>query len=83
MLFATAMGAAVTAATPAPSRAAFVGRQLVASGLSAPMFAAHVPGDPTRLFIAERGAPNESSTSTATIRVLDLTTNTLLPTPFL
>ncbi|HYO25512.1 MAG TPA: PQQ-dependent sugar dehydrogenase, partial [Lacipirellulaceae bacterium] len=70
-------------ATAADGRAAFVGRQLVATGLNAPMFATHVPGDPTRLFIAERGAPANSSNSTAAIRVLDLTTNTLLTTPFL
>ncbi|MHC4588358.1 MAG: PQQ-dependent sugar dehydrogenase [Planctomycetota bacterium] len=46
----------------------------VASGLVRPVLATHAPGDTTRLFIVEqRGV----------IRILDLTTNTLLATPFL
>lgn len=63
--------------------AAAVGRQRVATGLSAPMFTTHVPDDPTRLFIAERGSPNGSSDATANIRILNLTTGTLEATPFL
>lgn len=62
--------------------AGVVGRQRVASGLSAPMFTAFAPGDPTRLFIGERGSGSETN-ATATIRVLNLTTGVLEPTPFL
>jgi glucose/arabinose dehydrogenase len=46
----------------------------VASGLSSPLFATHAPGDTERLFILEQ---------TGRIRILDLNTDTLLPTPFL
>ncbi len=46
----------------------------VASGLNRPVFATHAPGDEDRLFILEqRGV----------IKILDLTTETLLGTPFL
>lgn len=47
----------------------------VAAGLLNPLFAASPPGDPDRLFIVEQ--------NTGQIRILDLLTNTLLPTPFL
>jgi len=50
---------------------------LLGSGLSAPVFATAAPGDPSRLFIAEQGSGN-----TAAIKILDLTTNSVLPTPF-
>src|SRR5688572_31684846 len=55
-------------------RAEIEGLQRVASGLAAPMFVTHAPGDASRLFIALRGGQ---------IRILDLTTGTLEPTPFL
>ena len=46
----------------------------VASGLSSPVHATSAPGDATRLFLVEqRGL----------IKVLDLTTNTVLAAPFL
>jgi glucose/arabinose dehydrogenase len=46
----------------------------VASGLQRPTYAAHAPGDTSRLFVVEqRGI----------IRILDLATNTLNATPFL
>ncbi|MHC4414980.1 MAG: PQQ-dependent sugar dehydrogenase [Planctomycetota bacterium] len=46
----------------------------VASGLNRPILATHAPGDESRLFIVEqRGV----------IKILDLTTNTVLPVPFL
>lgn len=46
----------------------------LASGLNRPIFATHAPGDTGRLFFVEqRGV----------IRILDLNTNTVLPTPFL
>src|SRR5262245_29340789 len=46
----------------------------VASGLSQPLFAVAPPGDTGRLFILEK---------TGLIRILDLSTGQLLPTPFL
>jgi glucose/arabinose dehydrogenase len=50
------------------------GLERVATGLSAPMFVTHAPNDPNRLFIAQRGGA---------IRVLNLNTGVLQPTPFL
>jgi hypothetical protein len=49
------------------------------------MFTAHAPGDPTRLFIAERGTPidGDKGNSTANIRILNLTTGLLESEPFL
>jgi glucose/arabinose dehydrogenase len=61
-----------TAQTPA------VQSQRVASGLSAPIAVTAPAGDPNRLFIAEQG-----SGGSAQIKILDLTTNTVRPTPFL
>jgi glucose/arabinose dehydrogenase len=46
----------------------------VASGLNQPLFAISPPGDTTRLFIVEK---------TGLIKILDLTTGQVLPTPFL
>jgi glucose/arabinose dehydrogenase len=63
--------------------AAAVGRQRVATGLASPMFVTHAPGDSTRLFIAERSSPFNSSNATANIRILNLATGTLEATPFL
>jgi glucose/arabinose dehydrogenase len=54
--------------------AAITGLTQVASGLSAPIFVTHAPGDTSRLFIAQRGG---------SIRILDLNTGSLLATPFL
>ena len=65
------------------AHAAFTGRQRVATGLNAPMFVTYVPGDPTRLFIAERPGSPTGTNVTANIRILNLTTGTLEPTPFL
>ncbi len=56
------------------SHAAITGLQRVASGLSAPIFVTHAPGDTSRLFIAQRSGA---------IRILDLNTGSLLSTPFL
>jgi hypothetical protein len=56
------------------SEGAISGITRVASGLNSPIFATHAPGDRERLFIAERGGA---------IRVLNLTTGNLEPTPFL
>jgi len=74
-------------AATAPGEAAMVGRTRVATGLAGPMFATHPPGDPTRLFIAERGTAvgGNNANATANIRILNLTgpTPTLEATPFL
>jgi glucose/arabinose dehydrogenase len=55
-------------------RADIEGLQRVASGLDAPIYVTHAPGDSSRLFIAQRGGQ---------IRILDLTTGVVRPTPFL
>jgi glucose/arabinose dehydrogenase len=46
----------------------------IATGLNLPLYACAPPGDRTRLFIAEQHGM---------IKIIDLTTNTVLPTPFL
>jgi glucose/arabinose dehydrogenase len=66
---ALAVGLSTTAAP-----AAITGLQRVASGVGAPIFVTHAPGDTSRLFIAERGGA---------VRILDLNTGALLATPFL
>ena len=65
------------------SHAGLVRQERVATGLSAPMFTTFAPGDSTRLFIAERGGPANSSSASASIRILNLTTGALEPTPYL
>ncbi len=57
-----------------PAFAEIAGLQRVTTGLSAPMFVTHAPNDSNRLFIAERGGA---------IRILNLSTGVLQPTPFL
>jgi glucose/arabinose dehydrogenase len=69
-----ASAAAVCAPRLACAAIASPGLQRVASGLSAPIFVTHAPGDRSRLFIAQRGGA---------IRILDLNTGTVLPTAFL
>jgi glucose/arabinose dehydrogenase len=69
--------AIVGAGIPAPHQAAhagWAGMQRVASGLVQPLGVTHAPGDPHRLFI---------TTKPGVIRVLDLQSGALLPTPFL
>jgi glucose/arabinose dehydrogenase len=66
-----------------PSQATVTGLTRVASGLSSPMFVTHAPGDRSRLFIAQRGSPSENSNSTASIRILDLNSGSLVAEPFL
>jgi glucose/arabinose dehydrogenase len=56
------------------ARGALSAQQLVASGLTEPVFATHAPGDRTRLFIAQRNG---------VVRILNLNTGTLETTPFL
>lgn len=50
----------------------------VASGLTRPVFVCSPPGDTERLFIVE-----QRSGSTGRIKILDLNSETVLPTPFL
>ena len=54
--------------------AAITGLQRVATGLAAPIYVTHAPGDRERLFIVQRGGG---------IRILNLATGTLETTPFL
>ena len=56
------------AAGASATRAQIVGATRVAAGLDGPMALAHAPGDPNRLFIAEREG---------TIRILDLASGSL------
>src|SRR5262245_23850355 len=56
------------------ARASLQGLTQVVTGVSAPMFATTAPGDPTRLFIAQRNGA---------IRVFHLDTGVLEATPFL
>jgi glucose/arabinose dehydrogenase len=60
----------------------------VTTGLTRPVFGTFAPGDQTKLYIVEQrlGASGGSSSTVSdsgTIRVLDLTTGVLDPTPFL
>jgi glucose/arabinose dehydrogenase len=57
-----------------PARADIAGLQRVASGVNAPIFVTHAPGDTSRLFIVERAG---------TIRILNLSSGALEATPFL
>ena len=75
--FATIAALTAALAVAAPSEAQTVNmrtKRIVATGLTLPTFVTHAPGDETRLFILEKGGR---------IRVFDLTTNTLLTTPFM
>src|SRR5687767_1156094 len=66
-------GVAVLGAAPL-ARGDVEGLTRVASGLDNPIFVTHAPGDASRLFIAQRGG---------SVRILDLNSRALLPTPFL
>jgi glucose/arabinose dehydrogenase len=56
------------------TRGAVISTQVVVSAMNRPCFVTAPPGDTQRLFIVERRGA---------IRIFDLTTSTLLPTPFL
>jgi len=56
------------------TRAAAVGMQRIATGLNRPIYATHAPDDTERLFVVERDG---------VIKILDLATNAINPTPFL
>jgi glucose/arabinose dehydrogenase len=54
----------------------------IASGLTRPIYVTHAPGDASRTFIVEqRGSAGVSTRGD--VKILDLATNTILPTPFL
>jgi hypothetical protein len=76
-----ALAALVLLAAGESARAAVSGLQLVASGVTFPIYVTHAPGDRDRLFIVENGAPEGDDTS-ALIRILNLKTGVLDPTPF-
>lgn len=63
---------AVAVLAGSPVLAQFEAQQ-VASGLTNPIFATFAPGEPNNLYVLERGGD---------IRIVDLTTDTLDPTPF-
>jgi glucose/arabinose dehydrogenase len=73
-LLAALLACAAVCSVPRSSEAALMGTTRVASGLSAPIFLTHAPGDLSRLFVVQRGGA---------IRILDLTTGSLVPAPFL
>ncbi|RIK73662.1 MAG: sugar dehydrogenase [Planctomycetota bacterium] len=75
--------AAAAAAQHQYANAGLAGMQRVASAVSVPMFTTFAPGDPTRLYIAERSLPLDSDDATASIRILNLTTGLIEATPFL
>jgi glucose/arabinose dehydrogenase len=73
-VFALVFTTCAVAMSAKTSIAAITGLERVASGLSAPIYVTHAPGDRERLFIVQRGGG---------IRILNLTTGTLQTTPFL
>jgi glucose/arabinose dehydrogenase len=78
------LAAVLFALLPAQSaRAALAGLTRVASGLTAPVYITHAPGDRERLFIVENGFPFDGDNASASIKILNLTTGALEPTPFL
>ena len=83
LVWAASLAAMTAIAGTESLQAGLAGRERVATGLNAPMFATFAPGDSTRLFIAERGTPSNSGSASAAIRILDLTTGVLQSTPYL
>ncbi len=65
--------ALLLASSPDETRAQLRGLKRVASGLTAPIFVTHAPGDTSRLFIAQRAGQ---------IRILELSTGLVRATPF-
>src|SRR5689334_15666460 len=64
----------LASATTSSAFAAISGTTRVATGLNSPVFATFAPGDNNHLFVVQKGG---------VIKVLDLTTKTVLATPFL
>jgi glucose/arabinose dehydrogenase len=75
VLACVATGAAVSLATGGTPT---LTTQTIVSGMDRPLFVTHAPGDFDRIFILE-----QRDFATGRVRVFDLNTNTLLPTPFL
>jgi glucose/arabinose dehydrogenase len=73
-LAAIATVSTIAVAPTADAQVVNVRTDRIVSGLNFPVFVTHAPGDATRLFIVQKGGA---------IRIYDLTTNTLLTTPFL
>jgi len=69
-----AAAATLALVTSADAQVVNIRTDQIVSGLSFPTYVTHAPGDTSRLFILQKGGA---------IRIFDLTTNTLLPTPFL
>jgi len=57
-----------------PGGQAAIEAERIATGLAIPLYVCAPPGDTGRIFIAEQHGQ---------IKIVDLTTNTVLPTPFL
>ena len=53
-------------------------KEIVANGLARPVQVTHAPGDTDRIFIVDA-----RSGATGSVRIVDINTDTLLPTPFL
>jgi hypothetical protein len=69
------IGSAVLLAMVGPRANAQTFAERIVGGLNGPMFGTHVPGDPSRLFLGRIWSGR--------IEVVDLTTRTVLPEPFL
>ncbi|MCA9291260.1 MAG: PQQ-dependent sugar dehydrogenase [Phycisphaerales bacterium] len=74
MTAACVAGLTLAIGAPAFAGAISLATTRVANGVAYPTFVTHAPGDPDRLFILQK---------TGQIKILDLTTNTILPTNFL
>src|SRR5882724_8994029 len=77
--FVSGLAVVVLAIFGANTEAALTGSSLVVNGLSNPVFATYAPGDSQHLFVVQLGSTNVSGK----IKVVDLKTNSVLPTPFL
>ena len=67
-------GALLSASVGSALNAQQIDTTRVVNGMERPVVIAHAPGDANRLFVCEKRGK---------IRIVDLTTNQLLPTPFL
>ncbi len=65
---------AVSPAPAAPTGDSLSCLERIASGLSQPLFVTHPPGDSERIFVVEKAG---------TIKIIRLSDNSVLPTPFL
>jgi len=65
--------------TGSPAQAPSLDTVRVATGLARPLFVTAIPGDSQRAFIVEQ----RTNGAVGQIRILDITTNTLAPAPYL